>query len=135
MILIVDDTPITARWVGYVAQHLGFNAVLASNAEEALNCLADGQFVTVISDIEMPGMSGFELLQNIRLRYPDMPVILMSAFWDRERHEAARTFGAQGTLQKPVNADQLTELFGGGPQTIQSNAPEQFAPALSVDAA
>lgn len=130
VILVVDDTPITARWVGYVAGRLGFNTVLAFNGEEALNCLAQHQFVAVISDVEMPGMNGFDLLQNIREFYPAMPVILMSASCNEERRRAASACGAQAFLQKPVNADQLAKLFGGGP-TAQPE-PELHAPVLSV---
>jgi CheY-like chemotaxis protein len=129
-ILIVDDNAITARWVGYVTGRVGFDVALASNGEEALNRLAEEQFVTVISDLEMPGMSGFELLQNIRLLYPHMPVILMSAFWDQGRREAARASGAQAMLQKPVNSDQLSQLFGGGKTHADQPAPP--VPMLSV---
>lgn len=130
-ILVVDDTPITARWVGSLLNHLGFTVVLAADGEEAFNRLAEEQFVTVISDVEMPGMNGFELLQNVRLLYPEMPMILMSACWDQERRQAARACGAQATLQKPVNTDQLTELFGGGRGTHRDD-PVPHAPVLSV---
>lgn len=130
-ILVVDDTPITARWVGRLLNHLGFTVVLAADGEEAFNRLAEEQFVTVISDVEMPGMNGLELLQNIRLLYPEMPVILMSACWDQERREAARAGGAQATLQKPVNTDQLTELFSGGRETHR-DVPVPHVPVLSV---
>lgn len=131
MILVVDDTPITARWVGYVACRLGFNTVLAFNGEEALSRLAEQPFVAVISDVEMPGMNGFELLQNIREFQPEMPVILMSAYCNAERRRAANACGAQAFLEKPVNADQLAKLFGGSPE-VQANAPELRAPVLSV---
>ena len=130
MILVVDDTPITARWVGYVVGRLGFNAVLAFNGEEALNCLAQRQFVAVISDVEMPGTDGFELLQNIREFYPALPVILMSASCNEERRRTASACGAQAFLEKPVNADQLTKLFGGVPEA--QPVPERQAPVLSV---
>jgi len=129
-ILVVDDTPITARWVGYVAGRVGFNAVLANNAQEALTRLAGEQFVTVISDLEMPGMNGFELSQNIRQLYPEMPVILMSAFWDEERRAAALACGAQAVLEKPVNADQLAELFGG--RQTRRDDPAPNVPVLSA---
>ncbi len=132
-ILVVDDNAITARWVGYVTGCVGFNVALAFNGEEALNRLAEEQFVTVISDLEMPRMNGFELLQNIRLLYPDMPVILMSASWDQERRKAARAYGAQAMLQKPVNTDQLTGLFGGGRETPRDPVPQvPVVPVLSV---
>lgn len=129
-ILVVDDTPITARWVGYVTSRLGFNAVIAFNAGEALRCLAEQPFAAVISDVEMPGMNGFELLQQIRQFHPTMPVILMSAFWDEQRREAAQACAAQGTLQKPVSADQLTELFGGRRETRRE--PVAQVPVLTI---
>lgn len=129
-ILVVDDTPITARWVGYVVGRLGFNTVLAFNGAEALNCLAQQQFVAVISDVEMPGMNGFELLQNVREFYPTLPVILMSASCNEERRRTASACGAQAFLEKPINADQLTRLFGGAPET--QPVPEIRAPVLSV---
>lgn len=114
MILVVDDNPITARWVGYLTGRVGFSVVLASHGEEALNRLAEQPFAAVISDVEMPGMNGFELLQNIRLLYPGMPVILMTVSCDEEHREAAQAWGAQALLGKPVNMDQLSELFSGG---------------------
>ena len=129
-ILVVDDTPITARWVGYVVGRLGFNAVLAFNGEEALNYLAQQQFVAVISDVEMPGMNGFELLQSIREFQPALPVILMSAACNEERRRAASARGAQAFLEKPLNVDQLTRLFGGTPEA--QPVPEIRAPVISV---
>lgn len=130
-ILVVDDNAITARWVGHLTRSLGFNVALAANGEDALNLLAKGQFVTVISDVEMPGMDGFELLQSIRLLYPEMPVVLMTANSDEERRKAARAWGAQAFLQKPVNADQLTRLFGGS-QEAPVNECERRIPVPSV---
>ena len=124
MILVVDDNPITARWVGYLTGRVGFSVVLASNGEEAVNRLAEQQFAAVISDVEMPGMNGFELLQNIRLLYPEMPVILMTVFCDGKRREAARAWGAQALLEKPVNMDQLTELFSGGQEAHRNDSVE-----------
>lgn len=130
-ILVVDDNAITARWVGYVTSSLGFNVALASNGEDALDLLAQEQFVTVISDVEMPGMDGFDLLQNIRLLYPQMPVILMSAHCNEEQRRAARVCGAQAFLEKPVNAEQLNKLFGGE-EEAQINETERRVPVVSV---
>ncbi len=76
-------------------------------------------------------MNGFELLQQVRLLYPAMPVILMSAFWDASRRVKARACTAQATLEKPVTADQLIELFGGRRETHYERAAAP-APVLSV---
>ena len=60
--------------------------------------------------------TGFDLLQFIRLRWPELPVILMSATSNAERREAARRLGAMAFLEKPVNSDQLAALIGAKPQ-------------------
>ncbi len=113
-ILVVDDDATTARWVACLASRMGFNALVAPDAGEALNRLTERRFVAVISDVEMPGMNGLELLQDIRLHFPELPVILMTAFCDKERLQAARAWGALALLEKPVRSDHLAVLLGTG---------------------
>lgn len=114
MILVVDDNPMTARWVECLVRRMGFDAAVAFDGEEAIHHLAEQPFAFVISDVEMPVMNGFDLLQFIRLRWPDLPVILMSATCNAERREAARVNGALALLEKPVNTDHLAALIGSG---------------------
>lgn len=113
VVLVIDDNAITARCVGCLVKRLGFDTVLASDGNEAVSHLANQPFAAVISDVDMPGMNGIELLQTIRRRYPPIPVILMSAFWNEERLNLARASAAQAMLEKPVTMGQLTELFTG----------------------
>ncbi|MEK7781028.1 MAG: response regulator [Verrucomicrobiota bacterium] len=108
----MDDNPMTARWVECLVRRMGFDAVLAFNGDEAIRYLAKQTVVAVISDVEMPVMNGFDLLQFIRLRFPELPVILMSATSNAERREAARAYGALALLEKPVNTDHLAALVG-----------------------
>ena len=114
-ILVVDDNPITARWVESLVRRMGFEVIVAFDGEDAIHQLAEQPVGTVISDVEMPVMNGFDLLQFIRLRWPELPVILMSATSNAERREAARRLGAMAFLEKPVNSDQLAALIGGKP--------------------
>ena len=114
-ILVVDDNPITARWVESLVRRIGFEVIVAFDGEDAIHQLAEQPVGTVISDVEMPVMNGFDLLQFIRLRWPELPVILMSATSNAERREAARRLGAMAFLEKPVNSDQLAALIGGKP--------------------
>ena len=130
-ILVVDDNAITARWVGYLANRAGYSASLASDGEQALQCLAQEPFVAVISDVDMPGMNGFELLQNIRQCYPDTPVVLMSATGNEELCQAARAYGARAFWEKPVNLDHLASLFGTDADE-ETNCHVYAAPLLSV---
>jgi CheY-like chemotaxis protein len=60
-----------------------------------------------------------------------MPVILMSAYCNEERRRAARVCGAQALLEKPVNAEQLAKLFGGGEEASISE-PERRTLVPSV---
>ena len=114
MILVVDDNSMTTRWVECLVRRLGFNAVAAFDGEEAIRHLARQPFVAVISDVEMPVINGFDLLQFIRLRFPRLPVILMSASCNAERRKTARAYGALALLEKPVNTDHLAALIGCG---------------------
>jgi len=114
-ILVVDDNPITARWVESLVRRIGFEVIVAFDGEDAIHQLAEQPVGIVISDVEMPVMNGFDLLQFIRLRWPEPPVILMSATSNAERREAARRLGAMAFLEKPVNSDQLAALIGGKP--------------------
>ncbi len=112
MVLVVDDNPITAHWVECLVRRMGLDTVAAFDGEAAIRQLAQQPFMAVITDVEMPVMNGFDLLQFIRLRWPELPVILMSATSNAERREVARRFGAMAFLEKPVNSDQLAALIG-----------------------
>lgn len=111
-VLVVDDNPLTARWVESLVRRMGFEAIVAFDGEDAIHQLAEQPVGTIISDVEMPVMNGFDLLQFIRLSWPELPVILMSATSNAERREAARRLGAMAFLEKPVNSDQLAALIG-----------------------
>jgi CheY-like chemotaxis protein len=106
-VLVVDDSPLVAYAVGCQAARMGFIVELAGNGEEALQRLAETSFVAVVSDVEMPVMGGFELCRNIRLRYPEIPVVMMSGLFTEERHQTALASGAKEFLEKPVTMAQL----------------------------
>ncbi|MDI1325106.1 MAG: response regulator [Algoriphagus sp.] len=65
------------------------------------------KFVYVFSDINMPGMSGLELLENIKDRFPKLQVSMISAYGDAENYAKAIKSGAKGFFTKPVDFDSL----------------------------
>jgi CheY-like chemotaxis protein len=84
----------------------------ANSGEAALQQLAEdiGPTLSVIlSDINMPGMDGLEVLREVKQRRPDMPVMMVTAYGDDERRRRARELGAFEFLAKPVDFSLLKE--------------------------
>ena len=90
-----------------------FDFVFALSGQEALDLLADSHptFGLILSDINMPGMSGIEMLSKIRNTYENPPPIVMmiSAYGDDENRTHAAHFGANDFLTKPVDFFTLKE--------------------------
>jgi CheY-like chemotaxis protein len=63
--------------------------------------------IAVLSDINMPGMDGLELLAEIKQRFPNLPVMMVTAYGDDDRRRRARELGAFEFILKPVDFDQL----------------------------
>jgi CheY-like chemotaxis protein len=85
-----------------------FNLAFATSGEEALTYLEghSSEVILILSDINMPGMSGFELLRHIRSDFttPPPPVVMMiTAYGDSSSHEQAVTLGANDFLTKPLD--------------------------------
>ena len=108
---IIDDDR-SIRWVfekTLMREDISFK--LFSSAEEALNALNSSVPQVVVSDIRMPGGSGLDLLQRVRERYPNLPVIIMTAYSDLESAIAAFQGGAFEYLPKPFDVDHAVDLI------------------------
>jgi len=85
----------------------------ACSGEEALKCLQNytHEAVLILSDINMPGMSGLELLERIKQKYHNPPpmVMMITAYADSENYNRAMELGADDFLTKPVDFKQLKE--------------------------
>ena len=82
----------------------------AASGEEALELLGGGiepGVIVILSDINMPGMDGLQLLGEIKERFPDLPVMMVTAYGDDERRRRASELGAFEFLTKPVDFERL----------------------------
>jgi CheY-like chemotaxis protein len=82
----------------------------AFSGQEAMEYLGRSEspdVVYVFSDINMPGMSGLELLENIKSRFPHIQVSMISAYGDKENYNKAIKSGAKGFFTKPVDFESL----------------------------
>ena len=115
-ILVMDDEPDVAdlfrqRFRRETRQGKYVMHFAASGAE-ALDRLAEKihpALVAVLSDINLPGMDGLQLLGEIKQRCPDLPVMMVTAYGDDERRRRARELGAFEFITKPVDFDRLKE--------------------------
>jgi CheY-like chemotaxis protein len=124
-ILIVDDEPDVAelfrqRFRREVRQGL-YVLHFAGSGEEALERLDTGirpELIVILSDINMPGMDGLTLLREIKTRWADLPVMMVTAYGDDERRRRADEYGALEFITKPVDFDLLKEQL----RQLQSGA-------------
>ncbi len=109
VLLVEDDHALREALVDtlMLAGH-GFHAV--ASAEEALLAVAEQSFSLVISDVNMPGMDGHQLLSRLRASQPQLPVLLMTAHGAVERAVDAMRQGAADYLVKPFEPKALLEL-------------------------
>ena len=115
-ILVVDDEPDIIELFrqrfrrevrdGEYALHF------AESGEHALELLREGirpELILILSDINMPGMDGLQLLQEIKRGWPDRMVMMVTAYGDDERRQRAAERGAADFLDKPVDFDYLKQ--------------------------
>lgn len=111
-ILVADDDPAMRGMLAAALTRAGFiidvvdsgNALLAQLRSYTSTSAAPN---LVISDIQMPGMTGLDVLSHIRREMPDLPVLLITAFGDPVTHRRARALGAVELIDKPFDLAML----------------------------
>jgi len=114
-ILIVDDFSTMRRIIKNLLNDLGYtNTAEADDGNTALTALAQGSFEFVVTDWNMPGMTGIELLKAIRAddRFKTLPVLMVTAEAKREQIIEAAQNGVNGYIIKPFTAQTLEEKLG-----------------------
>jgi len=106
-ILVVEDDPALREALTDTLEIAGYRALSAGDAEQALRCLELNTPGLVLTDVQMPGMDGHALLRTLKLRHPEIPVILMTAYGQIERAVQAMRDGAADYLPKPFESDPL----------------------------
>lgn len=123
-IWIIDDDK-SIRWVfekALARTDLEFKTF--SSVAEALNALERDQPQVVVSDIRMPNGSGLDFLSEIKQKFPDIPVIIMTAYSDLESAVAAFQGGAFEYLAKPFDVDQAIDVIKRAVEESTRQAPE-----------
>ncbi len=128
-VLIVDDDRILRRLIQkkFMAQAEHFTTLLAEDGAEAVKVLKENPVSLVVTDLNMPRMDGFALLAHLSANYPDIPVIILTAFGTPESKKKLLQRGAAGFIEKPFVVEDLAkkvlaalakEREGGTLQTV-----------------
>ena len=119
LILVVDDEPdvedLFRQQFRRELRSSRFVMEFAQSAPDALRRVASDEadkLILILSDINMPGMSGLELLPEARAKRPEVPVILITAYGDEETRRRAAAAGATGLFTKPIDFPVLREEIG-----------------------
>ncbi len=107
LILVVDDDAPMRELIVRFLDREGYQYKKAASAEEALDLLDQEEFALLISDINMPGKSGIDLLREVNSKYPDVAVVMATAVDDRNVAIQSLYMGAYGYITKPFNKNEL----------------------------
>lgn len=110
-VLLVDDDVAILEVLEAFLQSKAYQVVCRTNGSEAVDALRDYDFDLMISDIEMAGMNGFELLQIARRNYPNLGIVLMTAYESAYPMSEALRAGADGYISKPFSLEKFSLIF------------------------
>jgi len=109
-VLIVEDDAALREALTDTLKAAGIAALAAGDADEALKRLESQEIALVISDVQMPGASGYDLLASIRRLRADLPVVLMTAYGTIAQAVSAMREGAMDYIVKPFDAQALIDM-------------------------
>ncbi|MDR2876625.1 MAG: response regulator [Chromatiales bacterium] len=111
-ILIADDSPSMRRMVATTLRTAGHEVIEVEDGSAALSVAEQNSFDVIISDMNMPGMTGIELVEALRNRslHQHAPILMLTTETSEDLKERARKAGASGWLGKPFNPEQLISV-------------------------
>jgi chemosensory pili system protein ChpA (sensor histidine kinase/response regulator) len=117
-LLLVDDSVSVRKVVGKMLMRSGYDVVTANDGQDAIDLLRQGTFDVVLTDLEMPRVNGYELIEDLRRRYTSetLPIVVMTTRAGEKHMNLALELGADNYLTKPVDETKLLNFL----RTLQS---------------
>lgn len=109
-LLVVDDESNIRRILQVAFEKAGLTVLVAGSGEEALAILEKQPVGAMVTDVTMPGITGFELHAKVAAQWPDIPVIIMTAFGTIPQAVAAIRLGAYEFVTKPFDLDSMKKI-------------------------
>ena len=114
-VLVVDDEPNIVLSLEFLMQQAGFDVVTAEDGESALASVAEGAPDLVLLDISLPGISGFDVLEQLRAdpAHANLPIIMLTAHGREVEREKGLALGADDYITKPFSTQALVDKVQG----------------------
>lgn len=106
-ILVIDDEEIVRRSCSRTLSPLGYDVSLTQSSLDGLKMIDNEEFDLVLTDIKMPDMDGIEVLKQVREKFPEMKVIIMTGYQTVENAVKSVQLGAFDYIEKPFSPDEL----------------------------
>ena len=133
-VLVVDDQQVVRDFLKRSLEGSGFAVKQAGSALIALELMATAAASVVLCDVRMPVNNGLWLTEQLRARWPDVPVIMITALEDEETISACRGLGAFDYLTKPISQKQLRDAVRRAMATLEEMpVVADAAPSASTD--
>ncbi len=112
-ILVVEDEAPVAKSLRILLERLGYAVVVQSDPEQARRLFTDApaSFDLVLTDFQMPGMTGLDLAEKLRAAHPTIPILIASGFTGQFTHERMQALGIFRLLNKPLSMSELAEAI------------------------
>ena len=111
-VLLVDDSVSVRRFVGQMLEKAGFHVTTAGDGADALDRIAEATYDVVVTDLEMPRMNGYELIDDLRRRPAtrDLPIIVLTTRAGEKHVALAKSLGVEHYVTKPVEEHAFVSL-------------------------
>ena len=109
-VALVDDESAVRKALSRLLRSSGIQVEAFASGYEFVECLRNGNWQLVLLDMHIPGLSGFEVLEQVRKERPDLAVIMITGYEGTDVRQRAYEAGAQGFLLKPFMYSELLEV-------------------------
>jgi len=127
-ILVVDDEEFMRKLMTNILRKAGMEVLTAQSGEEALRVLQENGCDVVVSDVRMAGMSGFDLLKQVKAQHPDTAFVVMTGHADSYTIKDALLQGADEYITKPFKNHEVTLIVERAYWRIHSNRKQTESP-------
>ena len=112
-IVIVEDEVVNALLLQEMLKVLDVNILVLSSGKGLLETIEEKDVHLILMDVRLPGLNGYELTRLVKDKYPNIPIIIQTAYAFQSDIEKAENAGCDAYLSKPIDKNKLIELING----------------------